>query len=334
MAYKYQFGAAVMSGSLTQEGTVIVDDTIRPSARDGAGLGTAAYQFGDLYLADGGTVVFGDDQDVTLSHYHDHGLTLTTSGDNGGGPFPIFRLFNSSGSPADDDDIGALEFMGKNDADQQVTAVVRATMTDVSDGAEDIGWEFIPMVNGSNASMFDISATTPGTVTISDGAYDLNVASHDGSNGLKLAGTLVTSTAAELNLLDATAGSSVALADGDGIIMFDASDSNTGKKVLMSDIETYVGQTNVQNIDNSGTLQNGFNYFSDLGGAESCTLPASPTVGNIVRVKAASNCSTTNTITINKAGSQTIDGQTSIVLESPYAAVNLCYVANNTWSIF
>jgi len=41
-----------------------------------------------------------------------------------------------------------------------------------------------------------------GDVVIPDGAYDFDVASHDGTNGLKLGGTLVTSSAAELNILD------------------------------------------------------------------------------------------------------------------------------------
>ena len=147
--------------------------------------------------------------------------------------------------------------------------------------------------------------------------------------------TAITATPAEINLLDAGAGSSVALADGDGILMFDASDSNVVKKVLMSDIETYVNSTNVQNVDDGGTFQVGFNYFSSLGGAESATLPASPSVGNVVQVKAASNCSSDNKITINRAGSQTIDGSnTSIILESPDAAVSLMYVASDSWKVF
>jgi len=41
-----------------------------------------------------------------------------------------------------------------------------------------------------------------GTIVVSDGSNDFNIASHDGSNGLKLGGTLVTSSAAELNILD------------------------------------------------------------------------------------------------------------------------------------
>ena len=144
--------------------------------------------------------------------------------------------------------------------------------------------------------------------------------------------TSITATPAELNIMDGGASdSSVTIVDADQIII---NDNGTMKQTAVTDLVAYLDAMNVQNIDDSGTIQLGMNYFSALGGAESCTLPASPSVGNIVYVKAPSNCSSTNTITINKAGSQTIDGGTSIVLESPYAAVSLCYVANNTWSIF
>ena len=47
-----------------------------------------------------------------------------------------------------------------------------------------------------------ISINEDRDVTISDGAIDFDVASHDTSNGLKLGGTLVTATAAELNIMD------------------------------------------------------------------------------------------------------------------------------------
>ena len=53
-----------------------------------------------------------------------------------------------------------------------------------------------------------------GQVTFADGAIDVNIASHDGSNGLKLGGTLVTATAANLNATrtTATTGKAIAMA--------------------------------------------------------------------------------------------------------------------------
>ncbi len=59
--------------------------------------------------------------------------------------------------------------------------------------------------------------------TFADGTSDVDIASHDGSNGLKLGGTLVTSTAAEINIVDGnTSASSVTLADADRVVINDA----------------------------------------------------------------------------------------------------------------
>ena len=58
-------------------------------------------------------------------------------------------------------------------------------------------------VTSSLASVYDGDGTaTPlkistTAVQIIDGSYDFDIASHDGTNGLKLGGTLVTATAAE-----------------------------------------------------------------------------------------------------------------------------------------
>jgi len=52
--------------------------------------------------------------------------------------------------------------------------------------------------------------TITGDTTFSDGAFDFDIASHDGTNGLKLGGTLVTSLASEINLLDGASAGTVA----------------------------------------------------------------------------------------------------------------------------
>ncbi len=52
---------------------------MNPDAADGATLGTTALEWSDLYLADGGVVFFGDDQDVTLTHIADAALRLNAA---------------------------------------------------------------------------------------------------------------------------------------------------------------------------------------------------------------------------------------------------------------
>jgi len=64
---------------------------------------------------------------------------------------------------------------------------------------------------GTSEASKAVTADASGDVTIADGAYDFDVASHDGTNGLKLGGTLVTATATELNLIDGYTGTTAEL---------------------------------------------------------------------------------------------------------------------------
>jgi hypothetical protein len=87
-----------------------------------------------------------------------------------------------------------------------------------------------------------------GDVTVSDGTNDFDVASHDGTNGLKLGGTVVTSSAAELNILDGKS-----FVDEDNM----SSNSATGIPSQQS-VKAYVdSQVTAQDLDvasDSGTI--------------------------------------------------------------------------------
>ena len=54
-------------------GTVTVGGN--PGSADGDALGSASLEWSDLYLADGGIIYFGNDQDITITHSADTGLT-------------------------------------------------------------------------------------------------------------------------------------------------------------------------------------------------------------------------------------------------------------------
>ena len=79
-------------GTLT--GTWNVTTSFIPDAADGATLGSASYEWSDLYLADGATIQFGNDQDVVLTHVADTGLRFS-DGDHlqfgASGDFQIFH---------------------------------------------------------------------------------------------------------------------------------------------------------------------------------------------------------------------------------------------------
>ena len=73
--------------------------------------------------------------------------------------------------------------------------------TAITATAEEINYNDITTLGTSEASK-TVTADGSGNVTFLDGTNDIDIASHDGTNGLKLEGTLVTSSAAELNYND------------------------------------------------------------------------------------------------------------------------------------
>jgi hypothetical protein len=126
------------------------------------------------------------------------------------------------------------------------------------------------ITNVGNIALDSITAdgstiTITGNTTFADGAYDFDIASHDTSNGLKLGGTLVSATAAEINKLDGvtattaelnilagvnttaaelnkldggTSATSTTIVDADRVVL---NDNGTIVQVAVSDFKTYIG---------------------------------------------------------------------------------------------
>ena len=69
-------------------------------------------------------------------------------------------------------------------------------------GLDDSADDLVIGTGSSLGSNTAVSIDASSNTTFADGSIDVNIASHDGSNGLKLGGTLVTSSAAELNYVD------------------------------------------------------------------------------------------------------------------------------------
>ena len=85
---------------------------------------------------------------------------------------PNLRLYRNSGSPADDDATGAINFIGRNDNSQDVTyASIRSFAVDVSDGSEDGMFVISVPLNGTSKDFVKIGLSE--TVFNEDSA-DLN----------------------------------------------------------------------------------------------------------------------------------------------------------------
>jgi hypothetical protein len=65
--------------TITNSGTANGFGSNEPSSADGQALGSASAEWSDLFLADGGIIKFGNDQDTLLTHTDGTGLTLNST---------------------------------------------------------------------------------------------------------------------------------------------------------------------------------------------------------------------------------------------------------------
>tara|TARA_R110002020_G_scaffold179938_3_gene373712 strand:+ start:2942 stop:5389 length:2448 start_codon:yes stop_codon:yes gene_type:complete len=134
-----------------------------------------------------------------------------------------------------------------------------------------------------------------------------------------------------------------------GSILLDSNDAGNIKTLTLVDYATALagaGLTATNGVlssdasptpndigDADSTLQEGMNFSSVVfTAAHTWTLPSAPDDGDVVSVKAPSNATTWN-LQIERDGGtgHTIDGETFVVLESDYGAVDLVYVGSNVW---
>jgi hypothetical protein len=117
----------------------------------------------------------------------------------------------------DGDVIGRIDFQAPVEAGGTDAIVVGATIlaeADATFSGSVNSTDLVFLTGDSGAATEKLRIDSTGQVTFADGAIDVNIASHDGTNGLKLGGTLVTATASNLNATrtTATVGKAIAMA--------------------------------------------------------------------------------------------------------------------------
>jgi hypothetical protein len=227
-------------------------------------------------------------------------------------------------------------------------------------GTSDIGWSDLFLAEGGviNWDDGDMTITQASNVmTIAGGTLTATLTnalacdtSESGLDGTDYDGSAgVTNWKVDLNDLGAAAVDVAA----DSIAIIDANASSATKKESIADLVSAMAgngltATNgVLSADAAGTptaavygtrLSEGFNYLTGtLAGAMIVSLPeagSGPTVGDVYYLKTGAGVDGTRTVTIACSGAHSIDGVSSIVLESPYAAVSLVYMASGSWSLF
>ena len=290
-----------LGGNLDPNGFGISGNLV-PATANNRSLGSSSAEWSDLYIGDQGKIFFGNDQDVELIHDPDDGLILDLGVAEASND-PQFELrsqssstigprlkFNQeSTSPATNDKIGIVSFTGKDSGGtEQEYSKIQGMITDTTAGAE-VGRVSILAAPGiANTRGLHVEGIS------GQGAYTKVNIDHDGGNyGLHLNNTLVSTTAAELNLLDggSTVGSSITITDTDGFII---NDGGVSKLIPASDIKTYAA--------------------SGATGISSVSEDSDPTLGGDLKVAGYAITSTSNgDVTINPDGTGDISVGADII---------------------
>ena len=247
--------ALTTDGSGTLSFTTMSANT--PSSADGQALGSASLEWSDLFLADASTIQFGNDQDVILTHVADTGLLL--SGTN------VIQFNDASqniGAPSNAIlDINATDEIELNATLVDVNANLDVSGTIVSAGT--ISGTLATAAQGNITSLGTLTTLTVDNVitngstightsdtdliTLADGIA--TVAGEISVTTLDIGGTNITTTAAEINLIDGgTSRGTTALADADGLLI---NDDGTMRMTTAATVKTYMqsGLTSTSILD-------------------------------------------------------------------------------------
>ena len=219
-----------------QATTITATTAFVPDAADGASLGSTSLEFSDLFLADGGTIKFGNDQDINITHVADTGLTTNgdfTVGDDlevSGGVIALkntgaqseLRLYCESSNAH----YAALKAPAHADFSGNTALTLPAT-TDTIAGIAATQTLTNKSIDSDNNTITNIvNADIKSSAAIADS---------------KLA-TISTAGKVALTALEIDGGSDISadLADADLIIVDDGA-GGTNRKAALSRVKTYIG---------------------------------------------------------------------------------------------
>jgi len=271
-----------------------------------------------------------------MQMFHDSGVTITTtdntdtltlaSTDADANSGPNLRLYRNSGSPADSDLIGNVQFEGRNDNSQDVVyAEISSRLNDASDGTED-GLIFIKAMTGGTLTEYMRFDPGSGGIVVNDGSIDMNfrIESDGDTHAFFLEGSTgnIGIGTSSIDVITQAGGSGFRVLQLEnnegGQINLDHTDAGTGSTLGMINFNR-AGET----VAHIGGVTDG---ATDSGHINFRTQPASGALTERMRITSDGNVALGTTSVIQDFG----DGRTSLALKGSgaedYATVQL---ANN-----
>jgi hypothetical protein len=251
----------IKSGTTTAATFSGANVTLAGTVASGAITSSGTITGFNLDLADDANIRFGNDDEIRLIHVADTGLILKHTATADDKPISL-TLQTGETDIAANDVIGKIDFQAPDEATGTDAILVAAGIEAVSEGdfaADNNATKLSFKTAASAAAAETMSLSSVGLLTIADdlvvksggtigGAGDtdlltlgsaiLTVAGEVQMTTLDIGGTNVTSTAAELNIVDGgTSATATTLADADRFVV---NDNGTMVQVAGSDLKTYI----------------------------------------------------------------------------------------------
>ena len=243
-----------------QATTITATTAFVPDAADGASLGTTSLEFSDLFLADGATIKFGNDQDINITHVADTGLTTNgdfTVGDDlevsGGvidvkntGSQSVVRFYCESSNAH----YAQIQAPAHSDFSGNTTLTLPAVTDTIAGIAATQSFTNKTITNSNNTvglATLDIDGGTDIGANLADADLFIVDDGAGGTNRKMAASRIATYVGASAGAfaianLDIDGGTDIgaALADADLIVVDDGA-GGTNRKAALSRLKTYIG---------------------------------------------------------------------------------------------
>ena len=233
-----------------------------PSSADGQALGSASAEWSDLFLADGGQILFGNDQEITLTHVADDGLVLKHVG-TADGKEPSFSFHAGDNDIAANDVLGSIFFKAPDEGAGTDAILVAAGIEAVSEGdfsASSNATKLSFLTGASEAAAEKMSLSSAGVLTV-DGGVAIDNITIDGTEIDLSSGDLTVDVAGDI-ILDAGGNDFKFSAGGTEVLNITNSSSDVIIKPVVDAKDIIFQQrdgTEVARVEDNGT----FNIVTD-----------------------------------------------------------------------